>query len=288
MRRTLNFALAVAIVLVGVFLLWLNQGQERPASVSVPPAAPVRYANEITIRNLTKETLTYTVTPIGALNVRSLKIIRAGGLDKIAEPAGLIIFYWQGTNEKTQVLNSGMPYCFRCDENDKVQLYPGSHMRQDVQDLAPYVPTPAVVAGKMLDMAGVGRSDVVYDLGCGDGRIVILAAQKYGARGVGVDIDPERIEEAEVAARTAGVEKSVSFKVQDAMSVDLRKATVVTLYLLPESNALLRPLLESQLKPGSRVVTHNYPIPGWEDKRVDSAAVKDQASEEHTIFLYRR
>ncbi len=288
MRRTLNFAVAVAIVLVGVFLFWLNQDTESPISAPAPPAAPVRYANEITIRNLTKETITYTVTPVGALNARSLKTIRAGGLDKIAEPAVLIISYWQDTSEKTQVLNSGMPYCFRYDENDKVQIYPGSHMREDVQDLAPYVPTPAVVAGKMLDMAKVGRSDVVYDLGCGDGRIVILAAQKYGARGVGVDIDPQRIEEAEAAARKAGVGKSVSFKVQDAMRVDLRRATVVTLYLLPESNALLRPLLERQLKPGSRVVSHNYPIPGWEDKRVESATVKDPASEEHTIFLYRR
>jgi len=288
MRRILNFALTVAVVLAGVFLLWLNQDLRRSASVPAPPPAPVRYANEITIRNLTKETLTYTVTPVGTLSARSLKIIRAGGLDKIAEPAGLIISYWQGTNEKTQMLNSGMPYCFRYDENAKVQLYPGSHMREDVQDLAPYVPTPAVVAAKMLDMAKVGRSDLVYDLGCGDGRIVILAAQKYGARGVGVDIDPQRIEEAEVAARTAGVEKSVNFKVQDAMSVDLRRATVVTLYLLPESNALLRPLLESQLKPGSRVVSHNYPVPGWEDKRVDSAMIKDPASEEHSIFLYRR
>jgi SAM-dependent methyltransferase len=288
MRRTLNIALAVAIVLVGVFLFWLDRDFGRPASAPIPAAAPVRYANEITIRNLTKDTLTYTVTPVGALNVRSLKIIRAGGLDKIAEPAALLLSYWQGNTEKIQVLNSGMPYCFRYDENDKVQVYPGSHMREDVQDLAPYVPTPDVVAGKMLDMAKVGRSDMVYDLGCGDGRIVILAAQKYGARGVGVDIDPQRIEEAEAAALKAGVETSVSFKVQDAMKVDLRRATVVTLYLLPESNALLRPLLESQLKPGSRVISHNYPIPGWEDKRVDSTTVKDPASEEHTIFLYRR
>jgi len=170
MRRTLNFALVVAIVLAGVFLLWLNQDHGRPASAPAPPAAPVRYANEITIRNLTKETLTYTVTPMGALNARSLKVIRAGGLDKIAEPAGLIISYWQENDEKTRLLNSGMPYCLRYDENGKVRLYPGSHMREDVQDLAPYVPTPVVVAARMPDMAKVGPSDVVYDLGCGDGR----------------------------------------------------------------------------------------------------------------------
>ncbi len=130
--------------------------------------------------------------------------------------------------------------------------------------LAPYVATPQDVVDRMLALAGVTEKDVVYDLGCGDGRIVITAAQKYGARGVGVDIDPQRIAESEANARKAGVEKLVSFKLQDALTVDVSKATVVTLYLLSASNMKLRPLLTKQLAPGSRIVSHAFSMGDWE------------------------
>ncbi len=107
--------------------------------------------------------------------------------------------------------------------------------------LAPYVPTPQDVVDRMLSLANVTASDVVYDLGCGDGRIVVTAAKKFGAQGVGVDFDPDRIKESEANAKAAGVEHLVSFKLQDAMTVDVSPATVVTLYLLSSSNAKLRP-----------------------------------------------
>jgi hypothetical protein len=123
----------------------------------------------------------------------------------------------------------------------------GHAAAQDGRSLAPFVPTPNDVVERMLTLAGVTEDDVVYDLGCGDGRIVIAAAREFGARGVGVDIDPQRIAEANANAEQAGVQHLVRFIEQDAMQVDVSDATVVTLYLLSSSNARLRPILTRQL-----------------------------------------
>jgi SAM-dependent methyltransferase len=122
----------------------------------------------------------------------------------------------------------------------------------------PYVPTPQEVVDKMLEMANVKPGDVVYDLGCGDGRIVITAAQRHGARGVGVDLDPERITEARANARKAGVADRVAFRVEDLFRTDIRDASVVTLYLLPEVNQRLKPRLQKELTPGTRIVSHSF------------------------------
>ena len=127
----------------------------------------------------------------------------------------------------------------------------------------PYVPTPQAVVDKMLELAAVTKDDVVYDLGSGDGRIVITAARKYGVRGVGVDIDPERIKEANANAVLAGVTDRVKFFEQDLFKTDLREATVVTLYLLPDVNLRLRPKLWKELKPGTRVVSHAFDMGDW-------------------------
>ena len=132
-----------------------------------------------------------------------------------------------------------------------------------------YVPTPQPVVDAMLEMAKVTARDVVYDLGCGDGRIPITAAQRYGARGVGVDIDPERIAEANENAKAAGVVGKVTFLNQDLFTTDFADATVVTLYLLPSLNEKLMPTLKA-LKPGTRIVSHAFDMgPTWppDDKR---------------------
>jgi SAM-dependent methyltransferase len=131
----------------------------------------------------------------------------------------------------------------------------------------PYVPTPEAVVEAMLKVANVTKDDVVYDLGSGDGRIVITAAQKYGARGLGVDINPERIAEANANAQKAGVTDRVKFVQQDLFKTDLSEATVVTLYLLPEVNAKLRPQLFKQLKPGTRVVSHAFDMGDWKPEQ---------------------
>src|ERR1700686_2098602 len=127
-----------------------------------------------------------------------------------------------------------------------------------IQINPPYVRTPDHVVSAMLKLAGVKASDIVYDLGCGDGRIVIAAAKEYGARGVGIDIDPERVQEARDNARKAGVEALVKFEVNDLFAADIHNATVVTVYLLPEVNLRLRPKLLKDLKPGARGVSPDF------------------------------
>lgn len=147
----------------------------------------------------------------------------------------------------------------------------------------PYVVTPREVVEEMLRLAKVGPADMVYDLGCGDGRIVIAAARRHGARGVGIDIDPLRIEEASAAARRAGVADRVRFTLQDLFHSDLSEATVVTLYLLPELNAKLRPKLLAELRPGTRVVSHEFGIPGWAPHDAAQVRVGDSP---HQVFLW--
>jgi SAM-dependent methyltransferase len=134
----------------------------------------------------------------------------------------------------------------------------------------PYVPTPTEVVDTMLKLGEVKSGDVLYDLGCGDGRIVITAAQKFGARGTGVDINPERIKEAEENARQAGVTDRVKFLEKNLFDADIHDATVVTLYLLPDVNMRLRPKLLKDLKVGTRIVSHQFDMGDWKpDKQVE-------------------
>jgi SAM-dependent methyltransferase len=132
-----------------------------------------------------------------------------------------------------------------------------------------YVPTPMPVVNKMLEMAGVKRGDMLYDLGCGDGRIVVTAAKELGARGFGIDLDPVRIEEAKANARSAGVTDSTRFEVGDLFKTDLSGADVVTLYLLPELNLRLRPQLWRQLKVGTRIVSHAFRMGDWPPEQTE-------------------
>jgi len=135
----------------------------------------------------------------------------------------------------------------------------------------PYVPTPQDVVNEMLKLADVTASDRVYDLGCGDGRIVITAAQKFGARGTGVDINPDRIHEAEQNAKAAGVDAKVHFVESDLFKADIHDATVVTLYLLPSVNLRLKPKLLADLRPGTRIVSHSFDMGEWQpDKRAEA------------------
>ena len=131
----------------------------------------------------------------------------------------------------------------------------------------PYVPTTEPAVEAMLKLAGVRKTDVVYDLGCGDGRIVIAAAKNLGARGVGIDINPVRIGEAKENAKKAGVEKLVRFEENDLFQADIHEATVVTLFLLPDVNLRLRPKLIQDLKPGTRIVSNTFDMGDWKAEK---------------------
>jgi len=151
-----------------------------------------------------------------------------------------------------------------------------------------YVATPQPVVDRMLALAKVKKTDVVYDLGCGDGRIVVTAAKKYGARAVGYDIDPKRVEEALENVKKAGVENLVTIEQKDIFTLDLSPASVVTLYLLRDLNVKLIPQLE-KLKPGSRVVSHDFHIEGIKhDNLVKMPAITDDAGRtfDHDIYLF--
>jgi protein-L-isoaspartate O-methyltransferase len=152
--------------------------------------------------------------------------------------------------------------------------------------LAPFATTPEDVVDRMLALARTTKDDVVYDLGSGDGRICIAAAKKYGARAVGLEIDPRLVEEARANARAAGVEHLVEFRLEDALKADVSKATVVTLYVLASGNARLRPILTRQLRPGARIVSHAFSMgPTWPADQVDhfSSAQGDEV----TLYLWR-
>ncbi len=147
----------------------------------------------------------------------------------------------------------------------------------------PYVPTPDVVVAEMLSMAEVTGNDVLYDLGSGDGRIPITAAKKFGTRGVGIDLNPQRVVEARTNANNALVSDKVTFKEGDIFTEDFSEATVITLYLLPEVNMRLRPTL-LKMKPGTRVVSHNYDMGDWNPEKTKTLKVNGT---DHYVYFWR-
>ncbi|MFB6246987.1 MAG: cyclopropane-fatty-acyl-phospholipid synthase family protein [Salinibacter sp.] len=162
---------------------------------------------------------------------------------------------------------------------------PGTSPTSDTTDKdVPYVPTAPSVVTRMLEVADVSSDDVVYDLGSGDGRVPIAAAKQFGARAVGVEIDSALVAKARAKARTAGVEDLVTIRQGDLFNVDLRDATVVTLYLWPEINIKLRPKLLRQLDPGDRIVSHDFRMGEWEPDRVVDAGEGNTGEE--TIYLW--
>jgi precorrin-6B methylase 2 len=151
----------------------------------------------------------------------------------------------------------------------------------------PYVPTTEEAVAAMLKLADVKKTDIVYDLGCGDGRIVIAAAKNFGARAVGIDIDPVRIGEAKDNAQKAGVEKLVRFEENDLFKADIHEATVVTLFLLSTVNLRLRPKLLQDLKPGTRVVSNTFDMGDWKpEKEVTVGNPDEQSYLSHRLYLW--
>lgn len=170
-------------------------------------------------------------------------------------------------------------------------LISSAHAQLGPREEIPFVPTPVEVIDRMLELAEVKKGDVVYDLGSGDGRIVIRAAQKFGVRAVGIEMDGLLLAKARKDAKAAGVSHLVEFRAEDALKADISKATVVTLYMLPWFNEAMKPSFKKFLKPGSRIVAHDFGIAGWEpDKTVKLPDPEKKVGgliHYHTLYLWR-
>lgn len=167
----------------------------------------------------------------------------------------------------------------------EVRLARAQETEVESKKIVPFVPTPQDVVERMLELAQVKKGDVVYDLGSGDGRIVITAAKKYGVKAVGFEIDPELVKQSRESIKKETVENLAEIRQQDIRTVDLSPATVVTMYLLPDVNLMLRPNLWKQLKPGSRVVSHDFDMADWKAEKV--LPVKDSSGWDHTLYFWR-
>ena len=165
------------------------------------------------------------------------------------------------------------------------------HSTADFPEEIPFVPTPLEVVDRMLEMAEVQKDDVVYDLGSGDGRVVIRAAKKYGARGVGIEMDQTLLDKARKAAEAEGVSHLVEFRAEDALKTDLSPATVITLYMLPWFNEAMKPNFQKYLKAGSRIVAHDFGIEGWKPDKTEKLPEPEKKAggyvHYHTILLWK-
>src|SRR5262245_39741104 len=166
----------------------------------------------------------------------------------------------------------------------RFQLVQGEESDLQSKQIVPFVPTPQAVVDRMLALAQVKKGDILYDLGSGDGRIVIAAAKKYGIKAVGFEVDPELIQKSRANIRKAGLEHLAEIRAQDILTVDLSPASVVTMYLLPSVNMTLRPKVWRELKPGARLVSHAFDMGDWEPDKTE--LVKDSSGYERTIYLW--
>ncbi len=290
MRRRLEIGLALLLAVAVAALVFFNPAKRDDNLVRIGGKAfsPLAVGKEATLRSVIEKDLRYLIETIPPSKTSRVRVLRAGTLDRIQTAAPVTVTFDNGARQLATTISPGKPYSVRYDDKGLIRIYPGSHGREDAADLAPYVPTPTAVVAKMLEMAGVGSDDVVYDIGCGDGRMVIAAAREHGARGVGIDIDAGFIEMSRDNAEREGVGKRTRFICMDATKARFTEATVIAVYLLPESLELLRPLFERDLQPGARIVSHNYRIAGWEDKLLSQETLQDENGLDHRIFLYRR
>ena len=182
------------------------------------------------------------------------------------------------------LLSVGMVMLALAFQPDLVSGQAAQKYEDEGKKIVPYVPTPQEVVERMLELAEVKKGDVIYDLGSGDGRIVVTAAKKYGVKAIGFEIDPQRIKESAENIKKAGVGHLVEIRQQDIRTVDLSPASVLTMYLLPEVNLMIRPNIWKQMRPGSRVVSHDFDMGDW--KPLKTEHIKDGSSWDHTLYLW--
>jgi Methyltransferase domain len=289
-KRLVQAGLAGAFAVLALLALFVGRpGRESDSRVDLGrlPASSAAFRTDATLRNVTRKDIAYSIKPGPGRPAPIVRTLAVGAVDRIAADQPVEVEFDNGKRRASYLVHPGKPYSFRYDRDDLIRIYPGSHGREDAADLAPFVPTPRPVVERMLVAAAVGPEDVVYDIGCGDGRMVIAAAKTYGARGVGIDIDAALIEECRAGAEREGVEGLVRFLHMDATKARLTEATVLALYLLPESLEALAPAFERDLRPGVRIVSHDYAIPGWEGRLVRTESLTDEKGRDHRILLYR-
>lgn len=251
-------------------------------------ASTFQELSKTTVRNDTQHPVQYAIQTDRPGESLGWKIIEPGETDHYPGDTTLEVTFPRDGKSFLYRLNPGGTYFFKLDNQNKLDIYTDIERKADAEDDVPFVSTPREVVRKMLEMGRVDNNDVVYDLGCGDGRIVIMAATEFGSSGVGIDINDRRITESRANAATAGVEEKIEFRLEDVFKADFSEATVVTLYMLTEINQRLCPQLERQLKPGTIVITHSYPIPGWASKMIDFKVMSAEDGEEHLIYIYQK
>jgi len=243
----------------------------------------------ITLHNATKRTFSYLIEPLFHDTLPEKGFIEPGNIARFTKGNHLEIKLLPEETGLMYRLYPGEDYCVQDLGVEGQRIFKNTGRTSKALCLAPFVPSPMKAVHRMLETAGVNHDSVVYDLGCGDGRIVIAAARKYGARGVGIDIDPDLIRTARLEARKAGVASLVEFHSQDIFDADISDATVVYLYLYTDSNRLLRPFLETGLKSGALVACLNFMIPGWRKRLVSSTEVSTEDDVvDDVIYFYQR
>ncbi len=290
MKRAVQALLAVAFLALAVLAIFTGRtgrDAENRIDLGRRPGAAAAFREEATLRNVTKGPIVYTLLPGPGRAAPRTRTLAVGAVDRIAADLPVEISFDNGRRTTSYLVHPGRPYSFRYDDSGVIRVYPGSHGREDAADLAPFVPTPPEVVARMLEVAAIGPGDMVYDLGCGDGRMIIAAAKTRGARGVGIELDAALVEQCRAAAKREGVGGLVRFLHRDAAKARLTDATVLVLYLLPESLEALAPLFERDLRPGARLVSHDYEIPGWDDRIVHTEVLPAEGDRDHRVILYR-
>lgn len=246
------------------------------------------YFQEISLYNATDKVVVYKIKPLVEDVPPRIKSLPPGESELFPESTHLEIVLLPEESGFIYWLFSGESYVVKELDDKGPRVFKKNKLVPDAFDLAPFVASPMPIVERMLEVAGVTEDSRVYDLGCGDGRVVITAARKYGAKGVGIDIDPDRIAKAEKNAVQAGVTSLVEFRCQDIFAAEISDATVVYLYLYLDSNLLLRPFLEKNLQAGTIVACLSFYMPGWQDKLITTADISTENGATKTIFVYRR
>jgi len=284
MQTILKVDLRLAFLLI-LFSIFTSSGPKNPI---MREDFVGEFLEEITLLNATDKVLVFKISPLVEDIPPMIKSLPPGETERFPESTHLEILILPEETGFIYWLFSGESYVVKELDDKGPRVFKKNRRVPDAFDLAPYVASPIRIVERMLEVVGVDKDSRVYDLGCGDGRVVITAARKYGALGVGIDIDPNRISEARENAEKAGVTSLVEFRCQDIFASDISDASVVYLYLYLDSNLLLRPFLEKNLQPGTIVACLSFYMPGWQNKLISTAEVPAEKGTTKTIFIYRR